>query len=319
MTAHMAKTSRSDQVRRRRLAQTQRRFDTVSRTGTLRTGPLISRPRSSASPEVAAARLRPGGLRRRGGWLNNLLPDSWGLDLRLPALPFPRGWRLMSIALIALLGGMLAALLMNPAMYVDQVNLGGAAFVPGQEIYAHSGIAGQHIFWVDPAQVEKNVLEVPGIAAAQVSVAWPNQVTIQVTERIPVVAWIENSDRWWVDADGAKFKARAELPGLLPITVDDAPNRAGVKGDPLGTVPVEAIAGALQLRELRPNIELLHYDALRGLSYQDGRGWRGYFGVGTDMPQKLAVYEGLVADLLARGIQPKLISVESAQAPYYQK
>jgi hypothetical protein len=150
-------------------------------------------------------------------------------------------------------------------------------------------------------------------------VAWPNQVTIQVTERIPVVAWIENEDRWWVDADGAKFKARAELPGLLPITVDDAPNRAGVKGGEGGYVPVEAIAGALQLRELRPNIELLHYDALRGLSYQDGRGWRGYFGVGTDMAQKLAVYEGLVADLLARGIQPKLISVESAQAPYYQK
>lgn len=319
MTAHMSKTSRSDQVRRRRLQQTQCRFDTVSRTGSLRTGPLISRPRTSTPPATTAARLRPGGLRRRGGFINDLLPASWGLDIRLPALPLPRGWRLMSIALIVLLGGMLARLLLDPAMYISTINLGGAAFVPGQEIYARSGIAGQHIFWVDPVEVERNIAAVPGIAAVSVTVEWPSTVTIAVVERIPVVLWIENDDRWWVDADGAQFKARAELAGLLPITVDDPANRAGIKGGDAGYVPVEAVAGALQLRQLRPNIELLHYDALRGLSYQDGRGWRGYFGVGTDMPQKLAVYEGLVADLLARGIQPKLISVESAQAPYYQK
>lgn len=319
MTAQMTKSSRSDQVRRRRLQQTNRRFDAVSRTGSLRTGPLISRPRATASPATTAARLRPGGLRKRSGWLNNLLPAGWNFDLRLPALPRLNSWRLMSLALVLLLGGMLAALLFNPAMYIDGVNLGGSAFVPGQEIYARSGIAGQHIFWVDPAEVERNVAAVPGIAGVHVSVAWPNIVTIQVVERIPVVVWVEGNDRWWVDADGAKFKARAELPGLLPITMDDPPNRPGSKTELVEFVPAQAVAGALQLRELRPNIELLHYDALRGLSYQDGRGWRGYFGVGTDMPQKLAVYEGLVADLLARGIQPKLISVESAQAPYYQK
>ena len=77
--------------------------------------------------------------------------------------------------------------------------------------------------------------------------------------------------------------------------------------------------GALQLQQLRPNIELLHYDSAHGLSYADGRGWRGYFGVGTDMVQKLAVYEKLVTDLMARDVQPKTISVESYQSPYYTK
>ena len=86
-----------------------------------------------------------------------------------------------------------------------------------------------------------------------------------------------------------------------------------------GVVPVLAIQGALALRQLRPNIERLHYDARHGLSYQDGRGWRAYFGVGADMPQKLAVYEKLVDDLMARGIQPKTISVETVRAPYYSK
>ena len=90
-------------------------------------------------------------------------------------------------------------------------------------------------------------------------------------------------------------------------------------GTAAGAVPPAAVEGALQLQQLRPNIELLHYDSQHGLSYEDGRGWRGYFGVGTDMVQKLAVYEQLVTNLLARGIQPKTISVESYQAPYYTK
>ena len=183
----------------------------------------------------------------------------------------------------------------------------------GQEIYAASGIAGQHVFWVDPLDVQRKVTALPGIASAAVRVQWPATVTIVVTERIPVVSWTEGSQKSWVDADGNKFTARTDLPGLLPIAVDDA--AAGA----YQTAPVAAVDGALQLQQLRPNIELLHYDSARGLSYQDGRGWRGYFGVGTDMVQKLAVYEKLVSDLVARGVEPKTISVESYQSPYYTK
>ncbi len=38
-----------------------------------------------------------------------------------------------------------------------------------------------------------------------------------------------------------------------------------------------------------------------------------------DMPQKLAVYETLVDNLLARGIHPSKISVEDVRAPFYLK
>ena len=73
------------------------------------------------------------------------------------------------------------------------------------------------------------------------------------------------------------------------------------------------------MKQLRANIELLHYDSANGLSYQDGRNWRGYFGAGTDMEVKLAVYETLIGDLLARDIHPTMISVVDKDAPYYRK
>jgi len=276
--------------------------------------PLISRPRRA--PGLGSERVAGRGFGRRRPGLGGL---TWlPVNVRLPAIPrIPLTWRLASFSMCLLLGAMLVRLITDRSMFIDGINLGGSALVPGEEIYSSSGIAGVHIFWVDPAEVQRQVLEVPGIAGATVSVQWPNQVTLVVTERIPVVTWIENERTWWVDADGHRFRARQDLPGLLPITVDDSKCKSNTPDGQ--AVPAQAIHGALQLRELRPNIERLHYDSLHGLSYQDGRGWRGYFGVGTDMPQKLAVYERLTEDLTSRGIYPKKISVENLDAPYYTK
>lgn len=306
--ARNAGISRAEQVRRRRQQKSKRRYDAVARvagTTTLRSGPLVSRPRTGPSISRLASM-------RRRGLLAALLPA--GFNVRLPALPRVHlGWRMVSATMVILLSFMLGRMLTDPSLYISGVKLGGAALVPAQEIYAAAGIAGQHIFWVDPAEAQRKVSAVPGIATALVRVEWPATVTIVVAERIPVVSWSEGSQKWWVDADGNKFAARADLPGLLPITVDDA------SGAAYKIVPPAAVEGALQLQQLRPNIELLHYDSQHGLSYQDGRGWRGYFGVGHDMLQKLAVYEKLVSDLTAREVQPKTISVESYQAPYYTK
>ena len=314
MAANLTKSSRAEQVRRRRLAQSRRRYDTAVSRSSSTVRPLVSRPRRATG--LGTERVGGGSYgRRRAAGLRGLLASIDPRGIPLPRIPLT--WRMASLSICLLLGAMLGRLVTDRAMFIDGVNLGGSALVPGEEIYAQSGIAGVHIFWVDPAEVQRNIAAVPGIAGATVSVQWPNLVTIVVTERIPVVTWIENERTWWVDADGHRFRARQELPGLLPIEVDDS---KGKTNTPDGVaVPADAIHGALQLRELRPNIERLHFDDLHGLSYQDGRGWRGYFGVGTDMPQKLAVYERLTEDLLARGIYPKLISVENLDAPYYTK
>ncbi len=309
MTGSVTRPTRSEIVRKRRTQASRQRFQAAARAATASTRPLISHPRKVGGNPSA----RPGGHRRR---FEIALPS--GLVLHAPAAPrLHVSWRLASFSLVLLLVAMLARLLTDPRLFVDGINLGGASLVPGEEIYAESGLARQHIFWVDPAEAQKRIAAIPGIAAAQVSVKWPNAVTVIVQERAPVVMWMEGEQKWWVDARGLKFKSRGDLPGLLPITVDDAPSGAPLSAD--RPAPVEAIQGALRLKQLRSNIELLHYDSLRGLSYQDGRDWRGYFGVGLNMEQKLVVYETLVDNLLARGIHPTMISVENPLAAYYRK
>ncbi len=82
-------------------------------------------------------------------------------------------------------------------------------------------------------------------------------------------------------------------------------------------VPQEVLQGALSLRKLRPSINELYYRPTDGLSYQDDRGWRVYFGTGIDMNQKLILYETILADLIMRGINPLYISVSNKNKPYY--
>jgi cell division septal protein FtsQ len=304
MAMNSRKPTRADEVRQRRSQESKMRRTATKQSATVMR-PLVSRPRVTGAP----GRTRP----KAGSRFELSLARANPLVL-LPTLPRVRGsWRMVSVSMVLLFAAMLGRLLVDQRMYVRELNLGGAALVPAEEIYKQSGLARQHIFWVNPAEVQQRLKGVSGIASAEVSVQWPNVVTVLVTEKVPVIKLVEGDKEWWVNTAGERFAVRGDVPGLLPIEVDDVQSLGG------NAVPFVAIQGALQLRELRPNIEGLHYDSQHGLSYQDGRNWRGYFGVGTDMAQKLAIYESLVDNLLARGIHPTLLSVEDARAPYYRK
>ncbi len=289
--------SRSDVVRERRQRDQTKRFNSTS--GAVR-GPLISKPRrvENAGPYRP---IRKGGLSAVGG-MQFTLP-SFSLEGLMT-------WRTLSFGICVLLIGVLTWAMTDSRMYVSGINLGGASLVPQDEIYAQSGLANVHAFWINPQQAAENIKAVPGIQDATVTVQWPATINVVVVERVPQVLLVDGTREWWVDKTGARYASRGELPGLLPVVNDSKQE--------MTSVPVEAVQGALQLRELRPNIERLYFDFERGLSYQDGRGWRGYFGTGTDMAQKLAVYESLVADLQDNGITPKLIDVTKPLSPYYK-
>ncbi len=253
--------------------------------------------------------------------------------------------RWISLLILALCTATLALIGMDEGFYLKLVPVEGAASIPPDEIVAASGLGGAHIFAVEPQLAAQRVDEMPGVISATVSLEWPNQAVIQISEESPVAVWEQGGQRYWVNDDGELVPARIDIPGLLHIVVEGpAPNPAAVEETPVETeaaddgedeadtvedgaeaaeatrmlfVPQPALQGALQLKELRPNIEALNYDPGAGLSYQDGRGWCAYFGTGTDMAQKLVVYETLVEKLVAEGITPQYVSVQNQEKPFY--
>lgn len=254
--------------------------------------------------------------------------------------------RWISLLIFALCSGALALIGMDESFYLTLVPVEGVASIPPGEVVAASGLGGAHIFAVEPQVAAQRVDEMPGVISATVALQWPNQAIIRISEESPVAVWEQNGQRYWVNEDGELVPARIDIPGLLHIIAEGpAPNPAAVEdfdletntdgeedavdGDAEGApaeetparpvlfVPQPVLQGALLLKELRPNIEALNYDPGAGLSYQDGRGWRAYFGTGTDMAQKLVVYETLIEKLVAEGITPQYVSVQNQEKPFF--
>ena len=239
----------------------------------------------------------------------------------------------------------------DEGFYLNYIPVEGATSLDINHVVEESGLAGRHIFAADPQEAADRLGQMGGVITATVTLHWPNEVSIILREKPPLATWQEGDESYWIDEDGGLSPARAQTVGLLNI-ISEVPSdelrvtseEGEVTSDESGTtseeeqaaeelttndeqpttdaqvafVPREVLEGALQLRELRPNIEQLYYQPSGGLSYQDGRGWRAYFGAGRDMRQKLAVYETVVAKLMERGIRPQYISVSNQYKPYYR-
>ena len=252
----------------------------------------------------------------------------------------------ISVAIVALSIYALYAIGSDDRFYLNYIPVEGSSTIDINHLVDESGLAGRHIFAADPQEAADRIHEVGGVITATVTLYWPNDVMIRISEKPPLATWQEGDLSYWIDESGQLSKARAATVGLLNIiseipvaetlpaevvldeeAADDEEAAAGDEaeetaeegpGSRAAFVPREVLAGALQLRELRPNIDRLYYRPAEGLGYEDGRGWTAYFGTGRDMHQKLVVYETIVADLLARGAQPAYISVANQYKPYYR-
>ncbi len=239
--------------------------------------------------------------------------------------------------------------------YLNYIPVEGSSTIDINGVVAESGLAGRHIFAADPQEAADRISEIGGVVTATVTLHWPNDVMIRIREKPPLATWQEGDKSFWIDDDGQLTASRAQTVGLLNIVSEAPPASTAsdairekvdkiigkeeadepVADEPVADeneatldektvasraafVPRDVLAGALQLRELRPNIDKLYYKPSEGLGYQDGRGWTAYFGTGRDMHQKLVVYETIVANLLERGARPAYISVANQYKPYYR-
>jgi hypothetical protein len=175
--------------------------------------------------------------------------------------------------LVLSIGVALAIMLTAEQFYVTQVEVGGLRTVPAEEIFAESGVAGYHIFWVDPELVAEAVVRSPSVSSANARTFWPGRVIIQVNEREPALVWEQSGTRYWVDVRGNLMPQRQDLPNLIRILNEGTgvpvgcpgPDCPGEGADHV-SIEKDVVEGALQLKTLRADIELLYYDPISGLS-----------------------------------------------------
>ncbi len=297
----------------------------------------------ATAPTLAPARRVPSTAqqRRRRNTLRPVLTTAQTLRQALASA------RLISLAMLLMCVYALYLIAANDYFFLNTIVVHGTVnLVPAQVVEA-SELGGQHIFAANPSQAAEAISQLPGVRSATVQLQWPQEVVITIQEETPVLVWEEGGQRYWVNVEGRfipvvareaqrLLRVVAEMP-LLPAALAPAVATATATPDslPAGTgeaaeaptfrpqtylpfMPQEVLVGAQQLVELRPNIDQLFYTPYGGLSYQDGRGWRAYFGVGHDMAEKIVIYEAIVETLLARQVAPEYINVSNPHRPYYR-
>ena len=197
-----------------------------------------------------------------------------------------------------------------------EIDIDGAYYMNPSRIRSIAGIIGKQSFQVDPAEIEKNLEAHPEIASAEVVLQWPNQISIKVEERLPVLEWNDAGSSWLISSEGIAYLRRGSPPELNRVHSMDKVLRIG---DPLEPVIDPTVVNAtLQLKAIIGAGQDLFFDREHGLGFQDANGWMAYFGTDGDMEFKIRAYSNIVEALLQTRYPVSLVSVENLSAPYYR-
>ncbi len=221
-------------------------------------------------------------------------------------------WRLFSGALILILVGALAFFFLSDSMYVTGIAVGGLETMTVNEVYELLPVSGLHVFWLDPGTIRAKLLESPTIANATVTVGFPpNTVQVIIEEREPALVWEQAGAMSWIDLQGRVMRQREDRQTLLRIQADPIlEGSIGVSIDP------QVVTSAIQLHDLLPELAAFRYHPDKGLGYTDPRGWEVWLGVGSDMQQKILIYNAIVADNAVQGIEPREINLVNTHRPF---
>ena len=268
--------------------------------------------------------------------------------MRLPSLPVVNiGLRWVSLLAAGMVLFVLYYLFTSPSYRVDAAEIHGLRRISGMAVNTYLDISGEPVFTISPEGLYDSIVkEFDEFSHISVEVGLPNTVVISVTERIPVLAWVYNGGTKLVDADGLAFSMRGGSPefrGPVVEALDPPPAPVEVEieallkeseeeefspestptpePEPVGAQPFltpEMVTAVMTLAKYAPEKTPIVYDSQHGFGWHDPRGWDVFFGFAEEIDIKLLVYAAIVERMLVDGIQPVLISVEHAHAPFYR-
>ncbi|HSR29426.1 MAG TPA: FtsQ-type POTRA domain-containing protein [Anaerolineae bacterium] len=224
-----------------------------------------------------------------------------------------------TLILAALIAGAVYAST-DARFFVYDARITGVQHLTVQQIYEAAGVHEQNIFWLDPQEVARRIIQVNGIRAVRVRFELPAQVSITVEEREPVVMWratTQNKDHW-LDGEGVVLPYHGDLNSPDMVFVVDFGERHLKEGDRIE--PKGITRSALQLAAAVPGVRIFSYQPGQGLSFTqevDGGQWPVYVGTSEDLPQKIQVLQALTEYVRDNHIQPRYVDVRWPAHPVY--
>jgi cell division protein FtsQ len=257
-------------------------------------------------------------------------------------------WRILSCILVIFFSAIISVAWQSPDFQISQVEIQGLERISQDEATNSIDILQKPIITIQPEEIIQNIISAfPEFKEVRITVALPNKVTIHVTERKPIIAWKVNETTIWIDTDGVVFPERGQAGELLTIEsyslpvfsypkekdetdillIKFQPKRNYWKLPPHSMIWYKyhrlidsgLLSAIVQLNTQIPSEKVLLYDSLRGLGWNDPRGWKIFIGFNLErINEKWLAYEKIASELINQGIQPTMVSVEYLHAPYYR-
>jgi hypothetical protein len=151
----------------------------------------------------------------------------------------------LAIAFIVVLG-LLYWLVTAPNFKVTQVNLKGNKYLDAKTVLSLTGVDQQNFFTLDENAVTQKLKTLTYISEVHVSKQFPNQITVDVSERTWKANWKIGNSFYMVDKDGVVLEAFTKLPDLaaaLPVinSLDNKPLKVGEKVDSVAVISADPI------------------------------------------------------------------------------
>lgn len=322
-------TRRSDKVRRRLEHESKTWIDQASRR-------LID-PSSSSNP-----------INSNGESLNPSINPHAKKHNNL----FRVGWRLVSLVLVGFFSFAIFTAWRSPQYKVSEISISGLQRITEEEVLTDLDIIGQHTFALNTQAIKQNLQrKYPELWDIEIFLSIPAHVSIRLIERQPMIAWNFNDIHMWIDAEGYLIPARNEEPQMLTIKANALPpyqlalekstnkdddeepiiniirDKPSIKGKYEESIffmfkkqiSPNMLTAILQLNAWMPEESELLYEAVRGIGWNDTRGWNVFIGSKLEnINDKMLMYEMIVRKLDEQGIKPTVVSVEFLHAPYYR-
>ena len=168
-------------------------------------------PRTLAQTGVPAARGRVRTPKRSLPENNSFIPRRSSQHRRRRGLL----WNVLaifglgSVALVVVLFA-----LTSNTFRITQVNIVGTHNRELIQKIQHMRILGQNIFLLDVTGLTQQIDALPQVSSSELSKQWPNQLSIQVVERVPALLWRMPQGTYSIDKQGAVIAPVSETTGM---------------------------------------------------------------------------------------------------------
>jgi cell division protein FtsQ len=262
-----------------------------------------------AKPSASADAKR----RRRGGGAASVLR-------RLGAV-------VLALALVAGIAYAAVKLSADPRLALGDVAVMGAPRTGADAVLSAAALpSGRNVWLLDTAGAERRVAALPWVASAQIRRAWPNRVSITVSERVAVARLVLDASSPGVpyallDGKGRVLESGSDLPAdaQLPwLVVRPLPPDAGTANAQLGASAVgDGLDALRRLGDLGVRMTEIEVDPITGISAITLSNVRVMFGGVDDLATKLAVFDA-IAKRITRPQDIAYVDVRSTSAPTVQ-